>query len=198
MPPAIGTSSTNATAVARFNIEFPPGRAPRAYWATHYTRSVDSMRNLIAITRHAGEVVDRGGGSGSGAPRAEASRLPSNPGSAHGEPGDAFWLLDPDLYRSHPCSWRAVTAPVDELSTASRWPSATISTRPSGRLRAQPEMPSAPACSAQLPRYQTPWTLPLTQRCRRTISQKLAAVGMPTPTAHQRPRAAEKPRPQSA
>jgi hypothetical protein len=62
------------------------------------------------------------------------------------------------------------------LSNASGSPSATISTRPSGRLRAQPEMPSARACSAQLPRYQTPCTLPLTQRCRLDHLQKLAAV----------------------
>ncbi len=61
-------------------------------------------------------------------------------------------------------------------SNASGSPSATISTRPSGRLRAQPEMPSARAFSAQLPRYQTPCTLPLTHRCRRTNSQKLAAL----------------------
>jgi hypothetical protein len=72
--------------------------------------------------------------------------------------------------------WRHHSA---SLSSASGSPSATISTRPSARLRAQPETPSAPACSAQLPRYQTPWTLPMTQRCRRAISPKVSrsAVG---------------------
>jgi hypothetical protein len=70
-------------------------------------------------------------------------------------------------------SWHHST----NLSTASGSPSATTSTRPSGRLRAQPETPSARAWSAQVPRYQTPWTLPLTQRCRRTILGQVSPRG---------------------
>ncbi len=35
--------------------------------------------------------------------------------SAHSETVEAFWLLGVDLYCGHPCGWRAVAAPLDEL-----------------------------------------------------------------------------------
>jgi hypothetical protein len=66
----------------------------------------------------------------------------------------------PELYCGHP---PAAGGPWRHHSTslsASGSPSATISMRSSGRLRAQPEIPRARACSAQPPRYQLPGLCP--------------------------------------
>lgn len=46
-------------------------------------------------------------------PRRGGSR--ANLESAHSETVEAFWLLGVDLYCGHPCGWRAVAAPLDEV-----------------------------------------------------------------------------------
>ena len=73
------------------------------------------MQNLIAITRHAGlgapgQVRGRQGDATRLAPVSARQRT-----SAHVEAAEPFWLLDPDLHCGHPCSWRAVAAPLDQL-----------------------------------------------------------------------------------
>jgi hypothetical protein len=85
------------------------------------------MQTLVPITRRAGQVSPQAGRSGYevALPRREDVFLATlsakimeaivNIESAHSETVEAFWLLGADLYCGHPCGWRAVAAPLDEL-----------------------------------------------------------------------------------